>query len=201
MKRLLPILAALGLLSSGSFAQLAINPQAGVTFQNLTDAPQDAEFKASVGWVLGADVRIGDRLYLQPGAFFERNVTAVSVGDTAVIEDDLVRTDLKLKALLGFNLIDGDALRLRLNTGPTYDVLLSVDNTDENIQWEKGDFNSGSLNWNAGLGIDLSFITLETGMAYGLSEVFKQEEVAFTSEPKYFTWYLTAGIVLGGAND
>jgi hypothetical protein len=200
MARTRPLLILLMLAPAGLSAQLAINPQAGVTFQNLTDEPEGADFKASVGWMLGADFRIGDRLYLQPGAFFERNVTAISGGDTAVIEDDLVRTDLKLKALVGFNLIDGDAFRLRLNTGPTYDILLSVDNTGDEIEWDKGDFNSGSLNWNAGLGVDLSFITVETGMAYGLSDVVK-EEVAFTSESRYFTWYLTAGIVLGGGND
>jgi len=182
-------------------AQLAVNPQLGVTFQNLTDEPDGAEFKAAVGAMLGLDVRIGDRFYFQPGGFFERNSTVISVGDTATIEDNLVRSNLKLKALVGYNLIDGDGFRLRLNTGPSYDILLSVDDKDDNIDWNKDDFNSGSFNWNLGLGADLSIITLETGMVYGLSNVFKEEDVAFTSDPKYFTFYLTAGVVFGGGND
>jgi hypothetical protein len=78
---------------------------------------------------------------------------------------------------------------------------LSVDNKDDNIAWNKDDFNSGSFNWNLGLGVDLSIITLETGMVYGLSSVFKEEDVAFTSDPKYFTFNLTAGVVVGGGKD
>jgi hypothetical protein len=191
----------LGLAPLALCAQLAVNPQLGITLQNLTDEPDGAEFKAAVGLMLGVDVRIGDRFYFQPGGFFERNSTVVSVGDTAIIEDNLVRSNLKLKALVGYNLIDGDAVRLRLNTGPSYDILLSVDNKDDNIAWIKDDFNSGSFNWNLGLGVDLSIITLETGMVYGLSSVFKEEDVAFTSDPKYFTLYLTAGVVFGGGKD
>ncbi|MBL8000660.1 MAG: hypothetical protein JNL05_01755 [Flavobacteriales bacterium] len=181
-------------------AQLAVNPQLGATFQNLTDAPAGTEVKAAAGAMLGLDLRIGSRFYFQPGAFLERNSTVVSTGDSVSIEDNLVRTNLKLKALVGFNLIDGDAFRLRFNTGPTYDVLLSVDDKDDRISWNKDDFNSGSLNWNGGLGADLSIFTLETGVAYGLSKVFKEQD-GFTSDAKYFTFYLTAGVVLGGAND
>ena len=106
---------------------------------------------------------------------------------------------MKLKALVGYNLTDGDGFRLRFNTGPTYDVLLSVDDKDDKIEWNKDDFNSGSFNWNAGLGADITIITLETGMTYGLSKVFKEQD-GFTSDAKYFTFYVTAGVVFGGAN-
>lgn len=197
MRVLLSTLAVSPLLAC---AQLAVNPQLGVTFQNLTEQPAGTEAKAAAGAMLGLDLRIGSRFYFQPGAFLERNATVVSTGDSVAIEDNLVRTNLKLKALVGYNLIDGDAFRLRLNTGPSYDVLLSVDNKDDNIEWNKDDFNGGSFNWNGGLGADLSIITLETGVAYGLSKVFKEQD-GFTSDAKYFTFYFTAGVVFGGAND
>ena len=194
------LLTALAVTPLVAMAQLAVNPQLGATFQNLTDAPAGTEVKAAAGAMLGLDLRIGSRLYLQPGAFLERNSTVVSRGDSVSIEDNLVRTNLKLKALVGFNLIDGDAFRLRLSTGPTYDVLLSVDDKEDKISWNKDDFNSGSLNWNGGLGADFSIFTLEIGVAYGLSKVFKEQD-GFTSDARYFTFYLTAGVVLGGAND
>lgn len=199
MKRLSFLLFSVIIMPFATMAQFAVNPQLGITMQKLTDAPEGAEYKAALGAMIGLDMRIGDRFYFQPGGFFERNSTVVSVGDSLVVEDNLVRSNLKLKALVGYNLIDGDGFRLRFNTGPTYDVLLSVDDKDDKIEWNKDDFNSGSFNWNAGLGADITLITLETGMTYGLSKVFKEQD-GFTSDAKYFTFYVTAGVVFGGAN-
>jgi len=199
MKRLSFLLFSVIIMPFATMAQFAVNPQLGITMQKLTDAPEGAEYKAALGAMIGLDMRIGDRFYFQPGGFFERNSTVVSVGDSLVVEDNLVRSNLKLKALVGYNLIDGDGFRLRFNTGPTYDVLLSVDDKDDKIEWNKDDFNSGSFNWNAGLGADITIITLETGMTYGLSKVFKEQD-GFTSDAKYFTFYVTAGVVFGGAN-
>jgi hypothetical protein len=68
----------------------------------------------------GVDLRIGQRFYIQPGAFFVSAKTAVSVGDSVVTEDHLVWNSLKLKALAAYNLVDGDDFRLRLNAGPTF---------------------------------------------------------------------------------
>ena len=199
MKRLSFLLFSVIIMPFATMAQFAVNPQLGITMQKLTDAPEGAEYKAALGAMIGLDMRIGDRFYFQPGGFFERNSTVVSVGDSLVVEDNLVRSNLKLKALVGYNLIDGDGFRLRFNTGPTYDVLLSVDEKDDKIEWNKDDCNSGSFNWNAGLGADITIITLETGMTYGLSKVFKEQD-GFTSDAKYFTFYVTAGVVFGGAN-
>lgn len=195
------ILACLILFISGTVsAQFAVNPQLGVTFQKLNDTPEGAESKSAAGAMIGLDFRIGERLYIQPGFFFERNSTLVTIMDSVAIEDDLVRTNFKLKALVGYNLINGDAFRLRLNTGPSYDVLMSVDNKDDEIEWNKDDFNSGSFNWNAGLGADISIISLETGVIYGLSKVFKEQD-GFVDDTKYFTFYFTAGIVFGGGSN
>lgn len=123
MKRLSFLLFSVIIMPFATMAQFAVNPQLGMTMQKLTDAPEGAEYKAALGAMIGLDMRIGDRFYFQPGGFFERNSTVVSVGDSLVVEDNLVRSNLKLKALVGYNLIDGDGFRLRFNTGPTYDVL------------------------------------------------------------------------------
>ena len=62
---------------------------------------------------------------------------------------------MKLKALAAYNLIDGDAFRLRLNAGPTYNFLLNVSDDDGNIEDWQDSFNSGSFNLDAGLGADI----------------------------------------------
>lgn len=198
MKKVL-FTAAFGLALTAAEAQFAVNPQVGANFTRLTNTPNSITSKAAVGYQLGADFRIGERLYFQPGAFFGRSATVVSttVSDTAVIEDNLIRTTAKVKALMGYNLIDGDDFRLRVNVGPTYEALLSVDSKDDKIKFNKNDFTSGSFNMDAGVGLDLSIFTLETGVSYGLSNAYKNEG-ALKSDSKYFTFYATIGLVFGG---
>ena len=139
-------------------AQFAVNPQLGINYTNLTNPPSNVTTSAAVGFQLGADLRFGDRLYFQPGAFFGRSATVVKFSplDTTFIEDNLIRTTAKVKALIGYNIIHGDAFRLRVNAGPTYEALLSVDSKDDKIAFNKSDYNGGSFNMDGGLGVDLS---------------------------------------------
>jgi hypothetical protein len=185
-------------LAGAAHAQLAVNPQLGANFTQLTNTPNAVTSKAAVGFQLGVDLRLGDRLYFQPGAFFGRSATVIeyAYADTAVIEDNLIRTTAKVKALLGYNLVDAAPFRLRVNVGPTYDVLLSVDSKDDKIDFNKDDYNSGSFNMDAGLGVDISLFTLEAGVSYGLSNAYK-DAGELSDDSKYFTYYATLGIVLG----
>lgn len=196
MKRLFNFLLACAPL--GMLAQVAFNPQAGIALATLTPEREGTQYKADVGVLAGADLRIGQRFYFQPGALFVSSKTAVSAGDSLVTEDHLVFSSLKLKALAGYNLVDGDDFRLRLNAGPTYNWLLSATGKDENIKVEMKDFNTGWLNLDAGLGIDLWIITLESGVSYGLSKAYKEVE-GFSVDEKFFSYYVTAGVVLGGS--
>ena len=180
-------------------AQVAINPQLGVNWTKLTDAPAGADYTADVGFMIGSDFRFGDRLYIQPGVYYISTATAISAGDSIRLDDDLILGFLKLKALVGYNLIDGDGFRLRLNAGPTYGILMSAKTKDGNLPVDKDNFSKGSFNLDAGLGADISILTLETGISYGLSKAYKDQD-GFSSDSKYFTFYLTAGLVFGGAH-
>ena len=92
MKKQLFALLVGSVSGTAAMAQFQVNPQAGLPSQNLTTPPPTVKYKAVAGWQLGADLRFGDRLYLQPGAFFGRNTTVVSTtGDTITFEDNLVR--------------------------------------------------------------------------------------------------------------
>jgi hypothetical protein len=127
-------------------AQVQINPQIGLTLGDVSGTqPNGVTSTASAGWLLGVDARIGGSLYIQPGLFFTRTATVYTFetvntdpnnpGTTvnAEIEDGLVRTNFKLRAMLGYKLINDEGFKLRLSAGPSYDVLMSVDNTEDNI--------------------------------------------------------------------
>ncbi|MBK8499290.1 MAG: hypothetical protein IPL52_10835 [Flavobacteriales bacterium] len=55
--------------------------------------------------------------------------------------------------------------------GPTYDVLLSVDDRNEEIGYNKGDFRKGSMNIDAAR-LRHGTVTLEPSVSFGLGRVF-----------------------------
>jgi hypothetical protein len=158
-----------------------------------------------MGWQLGLDARIGDKLFFQPGAFIGRSVTAVtqtistpSGGAGAVqYEDNLVRTNLKLRTLVGYRVLDTYQFDVRLMLGPSYDVLMSVDSRDDKLNWNKGDFNSGSWNLDAGVGFDMGLFTLSPMASIGLSRVFKDNPALSDINSKYMSYGLTLGVNIG----
>lgn len=199
MNSLRSFVAALALAPFALSAQLAINPQVGIDLTKLSGDDDLLNYTAEVGFLVGGDLRLGSRFYVQPGAFYISSKTAVSVDGVVDADNSITTSKMKLKGLLGYNLIDGDAFRLRLNGGPTYNFILNVSDEDGSYDNWKDDFNSGSFNLDAGLGADISLITLESGISYGLSKAFKDQD-GFSSDAKYFTLYVTAGLVFGGAN-
>jgi len=192
---------AIGSLATATHAQFQVNPQVGLTHQNMTAPAEGYAYRGAVGFQVGADLRFGDRLYLQPGVFFGRNTTVLSnSGDTISYEDGLVRTSLKLKGMVGYRIIDSYQFDLRFALGPTYDVLLSVDdrNEDDGIDFNQGDFNKGSFNIDAALGFDMGMVSVEPSVSFGLSRVFDEDVIVLSEiDSRYITYGLTVGINLG----
>ena len=200
MKKLLSLLAVATIASTAS-AQFQVNPQMGLTFQNLTGKiVEGQDFKASVGWTLGSDVRIGDRLFFQPGAFISRNRTISSYDGGNIIVNDgkLITTNLKLRALCGYRIIDSYQFDLRFFAGPSYDVLMSVDGTQsDDIAWDKGNFSKGSFNVEAGLGFDMGLFTLSPSASFGLNRAFSDAQSVKDINSRYITYGLTIGVNFG----
>ena len=199
MRTPLAILACAGLLGTAQ-AQFQVNPQFGLNYQHLTGpAPDGTAYKAAMGWQFGADLRFGDRLYVQPGAFFGRNATVVQARPEGglLYEDDLVRTNLRLRTMFGYRIIDTYQFDLRFAMGPSYDGLLSVDDRNDRIGYDRGDFRDGSLNIDAALGFDMGHFTVEPGVSFGLSRVFKDNPAVKDISARYLVYGLTIGVNFG----
>ena len=199
MKKLiltLPLLLLIGMAN----AQFQVNPQVGINFQRMTDPGiPGLEYKGAVGWQLGADMRFGDRMYFQPGAFYGRNATVIkqTYNDTISFQNDLVRTNLKLRTMVGYRIVDTYQLDVRLAMGPSYDVLLSIDDRNADASFNEGHFRDGSFNWEASIGFDMGYFTLEPSASFGLSQVFKDKYTVQDLSTRFITYGLTIGINLG----
>jgi hypothetical protein len=201
MKKLLLSFTIFFALQLSASAQVQVNPQIGITLQNLSNPPEGIDYKSTAGFQAGADVRVGGRFYLQPGLFFNRSATIIKYtnADTITIEDNLIRSTLKFKMLGGCKVLDRRMLKLRFMLGPTYDVLMSVDNKDNKIAFNKNDFKGGSLNLDGGIGVDILIFTAEIGYSFGLSNAYKDNRNFLNEkiDSKYLTGYLSLGLVFG----
>lgn len=206
MNKIKLIFAFILLALTNSYAQVAFNPQIGLAISTLNNLEKNTSNKAKVGWQAGADFRIGRQLYLQPGIFASQTSTVYVSDNGTSQESKLERTDVKLKVLAGFNLLNSDDAKLRINIGPTYNFLIASkaknDNLDDvTLGQIEDNFNNGLFNMDAGLGIDFWKLTLEGGYSLGLSKAFKDDVDAqaeyIKSKVKYGTFYFNVGFVIG----
>ncbi|MEO8587940.1 MAG: outer membrane beta-barrel protein [Flavobacteriales bacterium] len=196
MKRMLFVLA-LGPLALATAAQWQVNPQLGVTYQNITKPPEGVTYSARVGFLLGADARWGNKVYLQPGAFIGRNSTFVEFQDTIAQSGRIVTTNLKLKLMGGYRLIDHYQFDMRLAVGPTFDVSLSQDVKDSDIEFNDGEFNEALWNLDVALGFDMGRFTAEPSVSLGLSRVYNDDVSVQNLDSKYLTYLFTLGVNIG----
>jgi hypothetical protein len=162
----------------------------------MTSPPEGIKYQGAAGWQLGADLRFGDKFYFQPGAFIGRNRTILSTGDSITFEEGVSRTNFRLKAMVGYRIIDNYQFDMRFAIGPTYDVVMSVDDGD--LSFGSDDFNSGSFNIDAALGFDMGLFTLEPSVSFGLSRVFDQDVIVLSEiDSRYITYGLTIGLNIG----
>ena len=183
-------------LSTCATAQWQFNPQIGGTFQQITKAPTGISYAARAGFIGGLDVRFGDRVYVQPGVFIGRNATFFQVADSALTSGKLYRTNLKLKMLAGFRVVDTYQFDVRVSIGPTYDRVLAR-GVDTDIELDETDFNNGLWSLDAAVGFDIGNFTVEPGASFGLSRIYNDNIAVQNIGSRYLTYVLTLGVNIG----
>ncbi len=161
---------------SSAEAQIAFNPQAGLSASMLSTDPQGSEATARFGYQLGAYLRIGNRLYIQPGIFFQRSGTELRTTDELdfeTLKDEVDLDAIFLSAGLGYNLIETDPLVLRINGAIAGTFLLNVQ--DNLLGLELDNFNGVLAGAPIGVGLDLfGFLTVDASYELGLTNVFDE---------------------------
>jgi len=168
-----------------------IIPQVGLTMANLASEPDELENSAKVGYMIGGSLRFGARPFLQPGIYYQRttiNATGYDDLTSQTFEDDLGVSSLWIPLQVGINVINGDALDLHVNGGPTATIVTSV--SDNEFGLVKDDYES--VTWGAvvGAGVDFTLISLDASYEFGLSKVLKDDP----DDTKYNVFRLAAGL-------
>lgn len=149
------------------------------------------------GYQFGADVLIGNRLFIKPGIHFvERNMrySLLDGGTLTQREFKYTSQSVSVPVLVGANLIDplaGGKFNAYLMAGPTALIGLrtnlnnsSLSVTTRGTQWYLG----------GGAGLGYGPVFLEGGYHLAMSNVFKGE--GFSTNPKVNYAYIIAGVRL-----
>ncbi len=176
MKKLTVLFLAI-LVSGGVYAQLpsfGIKVGATASSINTTDLSSSYDSENLLGYQIGAFVRIkSGKLYLQPEVVYNHRSTELASFEGGNLDFDIGTIDVPV--LIGFKLIDAKVFNVRAFVGPEASFA-----TSKNYTYESGfkgdpinldDFNDLSWYVQAGVGVDLLFLTFDIRYEKGLTNL------------------------------
>jgi len=196
MKKII-LIAVIGLFAGFSYGQLGFGIKGAITMSKLSTDIKDYDEALKAGYQLGAFVRLGKKLHLQPEMYFtaktgkfEFDYTRINPNDTSVTITSAVSQKMKLSTidipiLVGLQIAKLPTLKIRLQAGPVASIVVNkkfnvqfdgIDQEDDASPIIKDDFSN--VNWAAqfGAGIDFLFLTADIRYELGLNNIYKAPE-------------------------
>lgn len=183
MKKTIVLLLAV-VLSGGLYAQMPnFGIKAGATLSTLNTSDFEANYNSVMGYQLGAFLRLNSgKLYLQPEVVYNHRSTELSgitgltgLPGTGDVNFKVGTIDVPL--LVGIKLLDTKVFNLRAFLGPEVSFATDDGSTEyngENIDDLKlTDFNKTAWYMQAGVGVDLLFLTFDVRYEKGLNAFIK----------------------------
>ena len=144
-----------------------LGPKAGYNSFTLTTNPDSLRASINNSFQVGAFVRIGSKVYLQPEANYEISKSTLNqrIGNI-ILSQDVSLKSVKIPALLGVKLINKKAFKLRLLAGPAVNFILDKQLNPEQMNdlWpihSVDDLKNSTWSIQTGAGLDVFFLTLD----------------------------------------
>lgn len=193
MKKLVLLFVAV-VFSSLTWAQVSIKPGIGINVTDFSKVPDGTNnVQGKVGYQIGASALIGDKLYVEPGVFVQKQSTdfVVSGVENQNINISNEISSIRIPVNVGYHILGSESspFALRVFGGPTASIVTNVKESNV-LNLDKSDYKG--MNWGAqvGAGVDLSFLYLDVSYEWGLNQFLKDASNA----PKLQGAYITAGI-------
>ena len=172
--RTAPLLFLAVMTCSSAYAQIRINPQVGISASSLSTDPEGAEASARFGYQFGAYLRIGDRLFFQPGIFWQRSGTELRTAsevDLSTIKDEVDLDALFASIGAGYRVLDTNPFAVRVSGALAGTAIMNV--RENLLGLDTDNFNVILLGLPVGLGVDiLNLISVDASYEFGLTNVF-----------------------------
>lgn len=169
MKKLI-ILAIFLLLALENFAQFDLGIKVGYTTSKLSTNLSDIKEDIKNNFQIGAFARLGKRLYLQPEFYYA--TSGGTLTGTNNEQEKITFNNLCIPALLGFKIINGEKINLRIMAGPTANFIVNKKFNGDLLQVNNSDFKNVSWGLDAGAGVDIWFLALDVRYEWGLNDIY-----------------------------
>ncbi len=166
---------------------------AGYNGTNVQEAGKEG-WTGRGGYMFGADVKLGQRLFLEPGIhFMVRNLdfTYATAADIPAQDYEYTERSLRVPLMLGLNLLEpaeSNGFNASIMGGPTALIGLSseLDKNSLNVS-------TRGTQWYIGFAgeIQMSFLFVNAGYDVAMSNVFEGE--SFSTNPKANFYHIAAG--------
>jgi len=181
MKKTILIIAAITLVTTAQAQFFQIGLKGGISSSkvqvdeafSITEGTFKYETgKAKLGWHIGLYTRVKiSRLYIQPELLFSSTGGEIEVSGDGVSTPELAEIDLNkldVPVMVGFFLTKS----FRIFAGPTFSFLISEDiKGTELISDIQQNYNNATIGYQAGLGFDISRLTLDLKYEGNLSKL------------------------------
>jgi hypothetical protein len=167
------------------FGRMEILLQGALLTHSFSGLPDEVSTEGEWGAQAGAAIRIGSPFYLESGFEFAGaayTVTGVETFDgfEEELEDVLGHLGWRIPVLVGYRLMPGSPLKIRLFAGVAPLFITQVEE-ESDFELTKDDYESTVWNASLGAGLDVLFISASLFYEAGLSNLFTEEAVGDTS--------------------
>lgn len=153
---------------------ISLGLKAGYNTSKLTTDVDQFKQEGVNNFLAGAFLRINlKKIYLQPEAYFNSKggkLEYLSGGPVNVVSEFDFNT-VDVPVLLGLNVINKPALKLRANAGPLFSFFTDKKSTSEDIT--SSDIKDNFFGWQYGVGVDVLFFTLDVRMENSTGNLYQ----------------------------
>lgn len=175
-------------------SQVYIIPEIGMNLSEFSFTSDDYKNTTNVGFQVGALARLGKNAYLNAGLFYSQYSNQLSFTDSLsnISSDNINIEGILLPLGFGFNIVNLDIFKIRLLAGVNFAFPLSV---DENIfAIEKSDFNTSSIGFAAGFGLDIFRFVFDANFSFGMNDMLTIND----TNASLNLYTLSIGYLIGG---
>ena len=174
MKKYLIFLAIL-FAALDNYAQFTLGPKIGYTSSRLSTDFNDIKESVRHNFQIGAFLRFGKKLYLQPEVFYATSGGTLKMSGTEV-QEEIKLKNLSVPLLVGFKLINMKVFNLRIMAGPAANFILNKKVEFDDLYQDPvqdSDFKNTAWGMDAGAGIDIFFLSLDVRYEWGLNNIYE----------------------------
>lgn len=177
------------------FGQFKVGAKVGYNASKLSTNIDSVKSDFKSGFQIGAFVRIGKKLYLQPEIYYTTQGGVFTSNTLDSWKQNVKIGSIDVPVLVGFHMIKGDFANLRIMAGPAASFVVNKSISEGGT--DPGPITSGdlsSVNWSiqAGAGVDVWMLTLDVRYQIGLNHLIK-EVGEWQFDSKSNAWVISLG--------